>query len=150
MKNIAIVVAKFNPEITENLLKGALDAAQEIQFPKDRLEIFRVPGAFELPLIAKKLAKTNRYSAVVCLGAIIKKETMHFEYVCEGVTHGIAQVALEFEIPVLFGVLTCLYEQAIVRSQGKTNIGYHYMHSAFEMIELCEQIDPLVIKSDCQ
>ncbi len=149
MKKIAIVVAKFNPEITENLLKGALDAAAESNIAKEQIEIFWVPGAFEVSLIAKKLAKTNLYAAVVCLAAVIKKETMHFEYVCTAVTQGITQVTLETEIPILFGILTCLYDQAVVRSQGKANIGYHYMHSALEMIKLCDQIDNLV-KSDCQ
>jgi 6,7-dimethyl-8-ribityllumazine synthase len=116
---LAIVAARFNAAITERLLEGAVDALQAAGAAARAIEIFRVPGCFELPLMAKSLALTGQYDGVIALGAVIRGETPHFEYVSSATARGLMQVALETDVPVGFGVLTTdTYEQAAERAGG--------------------------------
>jgi 6,7-dimethyl-8-ribityllumazine synthase len=139
----AIVVSRFNEEITEGLLKGALDCFAERSVPRDAVTIYRVPGAFEIPLMAKRLADSGEYDAVVCLGCLIKGETMHFEYIAEAASHGIAEAAVATGVPMAFGVLTTTTEeQALERSRpGAANKGREAAAAALEMAALFRQLD---------
>lgn len=132
---IACIVAKFNVDITGKLLEGAKKAAKEEGISEEQIDIFWVPGAFELPQVASKLSKINRYNAIISLGAVLEGETKHFDYVCMGVTTGLTQVSLEASCPILFGVLTANRLQAEVRSRGDRNKGYHTFKAALDMIE---------------
>lgn len=140
---IGIVVARFNEFITSRLLAGALDALHRHDVSDDDIKIAWVPGAFEIPLIAKKMAESGKYDAVICLGAVIRGSTSHYDYVCAEVSKGIAAVALQIGIPVMFGVLTTdNIEQAIERSGTKAgNKGYDNAVSAIEMVNLIRQIN---------
>ena len=139
----AIVVSRFNPEITDGLLIGAREALTEADVSDDDVAVVRVPGAFELPLTAQRLAESGRFDAVVCLGCLIKGDTMHFEYIAEAATRGIADVNLATGVPVTFGVLTTLTdEQAEVRSRpGPGNKGREAAQAAVEMATLLRAID---------
>ena len=139
---IAIVVSRFNNFITEKLLEGALDGLLRHDIADDDITILKVPGAFEIPLAASKAAKSGKYDAVICLGAVIRGATSHYDYVCNEVSKGIAAVALESGIPVLFGVLTTEnIEQAIERAGTKSgNKGYDCALSAIETVNLLRQI----------
>lgn len=139
---IAIVVSRFNNFITEKLLEGALDGLLRHDVADDDITILKVPGAFEIPLAASKAAKSGKYDAVICLGAVIRGATSHYDYVCNEVSKGIAAVALESGIPVLFGVLTTEnIEQAIERAGTKSgNKGYDCALSAIETVNLLRQI----------
>ena len=139
----AIVVSRFNPEITDGLLTGAREALTEADVSDDDVAVVRVPGAFELPLTAQRLAESGRFDAVVCLGCLIKGDTMHFEYIAEAATRGIADVNLATGVPVTFGVLTTLTaEQAEVRSRpGPANKGREAAQAAVEMATLLRAID---------
>src|SRR5262249_51306360 len=99
----AIIVANFNAEIVDKLLAGATEALRQKGVAQDAVEVYRVPGAFELPLMSKTLAQTNRFSGVICLGAVIRGDTDHYDYVCQAATHGILQAGLETGVPVIFG-----------------------------------------------
>jgi len=137
-----IVASRFNDFICGRLIEGAVDALTRAGAdPKDML-IYKVPGAFELPLAAKKLAKSGKYDAVICLGAVIRGATPHFEYISAEVTKGIAMVGLETEIPVAFGVLTTdTIEQAIERAGTKAgNKGWDAAMTAIEMVDLFKKI----------
>ena len=136
--SIAIVVSRFNEFIAERLFEGAVDAFVRHGGDRERLTISRVPGAFELPLIAKRLAQSGRYDAVVCLGAVIRGATSHYDYVCSNTASGIASAGLDMGVPVSFGVLTTdTLEQAIERAGSKAgNQGRHAMASAIEMARL--------------
>lgn len=138
----AIVVSRYNLEITGRLLDGARAAFQEYGFPPDHLQVEWVPGAFELPLAALKLAETRRYAAVVCLGAVIQGETQHHEYINHQVAAGIMQANLQTGIPVAFGVLTCpTWELAMDRAGGKSgNKGTEAVLSALEMAHLLRKV----------
>lgn len=138
-----IVVSRFNDFICDRLLGGALDALRRSGADEQDIEVFRVPGAFEIPLAAKKAAGTNRYHAVICLGAVIRGSTPHFNYVANEVSKGIAAVSLESAIPVTFGVLTTdTLEQAIERAGSKAgNKGFEAAMAAVEMADLLRQID---------
>lgn len=115
-----IVVSEFNREITEKLLEGALARLHEKHIPSAHIHVVKVPGAVEIPLAAKLLAKTQRYAAILCLGCVIRGETSHYDYVCQQVSFGCQQVALELEIPIIFGVLTTENEaQALARVGGE-------------------------------
>ena len=117
---IGIVAARFNEFITSKLVGGALDALKRHDVSEDSVDIAWVPGAFEIPLIASKMAKSGKYDAVICLGAVIRGSTSHYDYVCSEVSKGIAQVSLASDIPVMFGVLTTEnIEQAIERAGSK-------------------------------
>ena len=137
-KRFGIVVSRFNDFITEKLLGGALDALTRTGAKENDIQIIKVPGAFEIPLAAKKAAQSGRYDAVICLGAVIRGATPHFDYVCAEVSKGVAQVGLDAELPVIFGVLTTdTVEQAIDRAGTKSgNKGWHAAMSAVEMANL--------------
>lgn len=139
---VAIVVSRFNNFITEKLLEGALDGLLRHDVADDNITVLKVPGAFEIPLAASKAAKSGKYDAVICLGAVIRGATSHYDYVCNEVSKGIAAVALESGIPVLFGVLTTEnIEQAIERAGTKSgNKGYDCALSAIETVNLLRQI----------
>ena len=137
-----IVVSRFNDFITSNLLVGTLEGFKESGVDKSDLKILKVPGAFEIPQAAKRLCSTGSIDAVVCLGAVIRGETSHFDYICAEASRGIGQVGLEFNIPVLFGVLTTEnLEQAIARSgSGSSNKGRETALAAVEMATLYKKI----------
>ncbi|HSP46924.1 MAG TPA: 6,7-dimethyl-8-ribityllumazine synthase [Clostridiaceae bacterium] len=141
-KKYGIVVGRFNEFIGGKLLAGALDALKRHGVTEDEIEISWVPGAFEIPLIAKKMAENGKYSAVICLGAVIKGSTPHFDYVSSEVTKGVAHVSLETGIPVIFGVLTTdTIEQAIERAGTKAgNKGFDAAVTAIEMVNLIGEI----------
>jgi len=142
-RQFAIVVSRFNDFITEKLTSGAMDALQRSGAGESDIAIVKVPGAFEIPLIAKKLAQTGRYHAVICLGAVIRGATPHFDYVSAEVSKGIAMVSLESDIPVIFGVVTTdTIEQAIERAGAKAgNKGWSAAMAAVEMANLIEVIE---------
>ena len=133
-----IIVSRFNSLITEKLLEGALDCIVRHGGSKENITVVRVPGAFEIPLIAKKMAKSKKYDAIICLGAVIRGSTPHFDYVASEVSKGIALVSLETEVPVAFGILTTdTLEQAIERAGTKMgNKGFDAALSAIEMANI--------------
>lgn len=135
---VGIVVGRFNEFIVSKLLGGALDGLKRHGVEEDNIEVAWVPGAFELPLVAKKMAQSEKYDAVICLGAVIKGATPHFDYVCAEASKGIATVSLQTEKPVIFGVLTTdTIEQAIERAGTKAgNKGYDAAVTAIEMSNL--------------
>jgi 6,7-dimethyl-8-ribityllumazine synthase len=139
----AIVVARFNEEITEGLLRGAQQFFAEALVPPDALTVIRVPGAFEIPITAQRLGESGEFDAVVCLGCLIKGDTMHFEYIAEAATHGIARAASATGVPMAFGVLTTLTEeQAVERSgPGAGNKGREAAAAALEMAKLFRNMD---------
>jgi 6,7-dimethyl-8-ribityllumazine synthase len=141
-RRFAIVVSRFNDFITARLLDGALDCLIRHGAADDNISVVRVPGAFEIPLIAGKLAKTGGYDAVICLGAVIRGATPHFEYVAAEAAKGIAQASLASGVPVIFGVLTTeSIEQAVERAGAKSgNKGWDAALSAIEMAGLCARI----------
>jgi len=142
-KKFALVVSRFNDFITDKLLSGALDALIRSGAADEDIEVVRVPGCFEIPLVAKKMAKTRRFDAVICLGAVIRGSTPHFDYVSAEVSKGVAQVGMESEIPVIFGVITTdTIEQAIERAGTKAgNKGWSAAIAAVEMANLFEVIE---------
>ena len=142
-KKIGIVVARFNSFIAEKLLEGAMDSLIRSGVQADDFDVARVPGAFEIPLIAQKMAKSGRYDAIICLGAVIRGATPHFDYVAGEVAKGTAQVMLEVGTPVLFGVLTTeTIEQAIERAGTKAgNKGSDVAIAALEMANLLSQLN---------
>lgn len=139
---VGIVASRFNEFIVSKLLSGALDALSRHNIGDNDIEVAWVPGAFEIPLIASKMAKSGKYDAVICLGAVIRGSTSHYELVCSEVTKGIANVGLRSDIPVLFGVVTTEnIEQAIERAGTKAgNKGYDSAMSAIEMVNLIREI----------
>ncbi len=139
---VGVIVSRFNEFITGKLLSGAMDAFQRHGVDVQDIDIAWVPGAFEIPLVASKIAESGEYDAVVCLGAVIRGATSHYDYVCSEVSKGIAQVSLASGIPVIFGVLTTdNIEQAIERAGSKAgNKGSECAESAIEMVNLLRQI----------
>jgi 6,7-dimethyl-8-ribityllumazine synthase len=137
-----IVASRFNDFICGRLIDGAVDALTRAGADEKDILIYKVPGAFELPATAKKLAKTAKFDAVICLGAVIRGATPHFEYISAEVTKGIASVGLETEVPVAFGVLTTdTIEQAIERAGAKAgNKGWDAAMSAIEMVDLFRKL----------
>jgi len=137
-----IVASRFNDFICGRLIDGAVDALTRAGADEKDILIYKVPGAFELPIMAKKLAKTAKFDAVICLGAVIRGATPHFEYISAEVTKGIASVGLETELPVAFGVLTTdTIEQAIERAGAKAgNKGWDAAMSAIEMVDLFRKL----------
>lgn len=140
---IGIITTRFNEFISSKLLDGAIDALVRHNVKRDEIKVAWVPGAFEIPLIASKMAKSGNYDAVICLGAVIRGSTTHYDYVCSEVSKGIASVSLETGVPVIFGVLTTEnIEQAIERAGTKAgNKGYDAGVSAIEMVNLIREID---------
>jgi 6,7-dimethyl-8-ribityllumazine synthase len=144
-KRFALVASRFNDFITDRLVGGAVDALERSGANDDDIEIVKVPGAFEIPLVAAKLAQTRRYDAIVCLGAVIRGSTPHFDYVSAEVSKGVAQVGLEAGIPVIFGVITTdTVEQAIERAGTKAgNKGWSAAVSAVEMVNLLVALEEI-------
>lgn len=141
-ERFCIIVARFNDFIGSKLLAGAVDELKRHGVDENNIDIVKVPGAFEIPLLALKCAKSGKYNAIITLGAVIKGSTSHYDYVCAELTKGIAQVALQTEVPVLFGVLTTdNIEQAIERAGTKAgNKGAEAAKSAIEMTNLIKTI----------
>jgi 6,7-dimethyl-8-ribityllumazine synthase len=137
-----IVASRFNDFISGRLIEGAVDALTRAGADEKEIQIVRVPGAFELPITAKKMAKSGRFDAVICLGTVIRGATPHFEYISAEVSKGIAMVGLETEMPVAFGVLTTdTIEQAIERAGTKSgNKGWDAAMSAIEMVDLFKKL----------
>jgi len=137
----AIIVSRFNSFVSERLLEGALDALKRHGADDKMIDIFKAPGAFEIPLVAKKLAKRKDIDAIICLGAVIKGGTPHFHYIASEVTKGIAMVSLESEKPISFGILTTeSVEQAIERAGTKAgNKGFDAAMTAIEMVNLLKE-----------
>ena len=139
---VGIVVARFNEFIGSKLLGGAIDGLVRHGMNEDDIEVVWVPGAFEIPVMAQKMAQSKKYDAIICLGAVIKGSTSHYDYVCAEVSKGIASVSPQFGLPVMFGVLTTdNIEQAIERAGTKAgNKGYDCALSAIEMANLFRQM----------
>ena len=138
----AIVVARFNEFITSKLLDGALDALKRHETPDENISVVWVPGSFEIPLVAKKIASTGNFDAVICLGAVIRGATTHYDYVCNEVSKGVAAVALQSGVPTIFGVVTTEnIQQAIERAGTKSgNKGFDAAISAMEMANLSKEL----------
>ena len=140
---VGIVIARFNEFITSRLLQGAMDGLKRHDVPEENVDVAWVPGAFEIPLVASKMAKGGTYDAIICLGAVIRGATSHYDYVCSEVSKGIASVSLGSGIPVMFGVLTTdNLEQAIERAGSKAgNKGFECATGAIEMVNLLRSIN---------
>jgi 6,7-dimethyl-8-ribityllumazine synthase len=135
--NVAIIVSRFNEEVTQKLLASAKQRLKELEYDIQRIKILTVPGAIEIPITAKRLASTMRYDAIICLGAVILGETKHFDYVCQQVSYGCQEVALTHNTPVIFGVLTTdTEEQAFAR----TEVGRSCVDTAMELLTTLNQI----------
>jgi 6,7-dimethyl-8-ribityllumazine synthase len=137
-----VIVSRFNSLVTEKLLEGAVDAFKRHGVEEDKIDIVRVPGAFEISLIAHRLAASGQYNALVCLGAVIRGDTPHFEYIAGEVTRGIGKAILKYRIPIAFGVLTTNnVEQALERAGTKmTNKGFEAALTAIEMASLNREL----------
>ena len=140
---VGIVAARFNEFITSKLVGGALDGLKRHDVKEEDIDVAWVPGAFEIPLIASKMAKSKKYDAVICVGAVIRGSTSHYDYVCSEGSKGIANVSLNSDIPVMFGVLTTdNIEQAIERAGSKAgNKGYECATGAIEMVNLIRALE---------
>lgn len=138
----ALVAARFNGTIVEDLVAGALDGLRRHGVRDEDIDLVRVPGSFELPLVTQQLAATGRYAALICLGAVIRGETTHYDHVAGEAASGVARAALATGVPVIFGVLTCeTLEQAVNRAGGKAgNKGFDAALTAIEMVQLLRQI----------
>jgi len=142
-KKFALISSRFNDFITDKLVGGALDALVRSGVDDDDIDLLKVPGAFEIPLVAKKAVATEKYDAVICLGAVIRGSTSHYDYVCAEASKGIAQVSLDSGIPVIFGIITTdTIEQAIERAGTKAgNKGWSAAISAVEMANLMDTLN---------
>jgi 6,7-dimethyl-8-ribityllumazine synthase len=138
----AIVVSRWNDFLTSKLVEGSLDALESLGAEEKSIEIFKVPGSFELPVVAKKVCESKKFDAVICLGVVIRGQTPHFEYVAGEAAKGIGQVGMQFGIPVMFGVITAeTLEQAIDRSGVKAgNKGFEAAMSAVELVNLYKEM----------
>jgi 6,7-dimethyl-8-ribityllumazine synthase len=141
-ERIAIIAARFNESIVDNLINGALDALKRHGAGDNQLQLVRVPGAYELPLAAQRLAKSRQADGIVALGAVIRGATPHFDYVCSECASGLSRVSLEYDVPIGFGVLTCdTIEQALERAGTKAgNKGADAAMAVVEMIGLLQQL----------
>lgn len=141
--NVAVIVSRFNETITHKLYEGAVLRLKELEFADDQITVVWVPGAVEIPITAQRLARTNTYEAIVCLGAIVRGETSHYDYVCQQVSDGCRLVALKHDIPVIFGLLTTeTDEQALERVGGRHgHKGREAVDAAFEMVSVLRQIE---------
>ena len=140
---IGIVVSRFNEFISSKLLEGALDCLKRHDIKDDDIEVAWVPGAFEIPLIASKMAKSKKYDAIICLGSVIRGTTSHYDYVCAEVSKGVASVSLQSNLPVIFGVLTTdNIEQAVERAGTKSgNKGFDAALTVIEMVNVCRELE---------
>jgi 6,7-dimethyl-8-ribityllumazine synthase len=138
----ALIAARFNSAIVDQLVAGALDALKRHGVTDDAIDIVRVPGSFEIPLVAQRLAGSGQYVAVICLGAVIRGETGHYDYVAGEAASGVARAALATNVPVIFGILTCdTLEQAINRAGAKSgNKGFDAALTAIEMVNLLRNL----------
>jgi len=138
----AVVASRFNQSVVERLVEGAKEGFKSHQIAEDSIDLVWVPGSFEIPLVAKRLAASGKYAAVVCLGAVIRGDTDHYEYVASQAARGVAEASLTTGVPVLFGILTCATEeQALDRAGGKEgNKGYDGVLAAIEMVNLLQQL----------
>lgn len=139
---VAIVVSRFNEFISSRLLDGAVDCLKRHEVAEEDITVAWTPGSFEIPLVAKKLAGSGKYGAVICLGAVIRGSTPHFDYVASEAAKGVAQAGLDTGVPVIFGILTVdSIEQAIERAGTKSgNKGFHAAEAAIELIDLYQQM----------
>ena len=142
---IGIVLARFNQAVTDQLLVGAVEALRLHGVADDAIDVTTVPGAFELPLCAAWMAKSGRYDAVICLGAVVRGETPHFEFVAGEAARGVAEVARQYDLPVAFGVLTTdTVKQALARAGGERgNKGYEAAVTALEMVQVLRVVQKL-------
>lgn len=140
--NVGVVIGRFHLEITQQLFNGCIERLGELGFDSEQITSVWVPGAVEIPLTAQRLARSGRFAAIICLGAVIYGETRHFDYVCQQVSAGCLQVSLAHDIPVIFGVLTTnTLQQAHERAGGsKGNMGRYSADSAFELLSVLQQI----------
>jgi 6,7-dimethyl-8-ribityllumazine synthase len=138
----ALVVARFNQVIVDQLVAGALDGLKRHGTADDAIDLVRVPGSLEIPPVAKRLAESGKYAAIICLGAVIRGETSHYDHVAAGAASGIAQAALQTGVPIIFGVLTCdTVDQALDRAGAKSgNKGFDAALAAIEMVNLLRQL----------
>ena len=138
----ALVAARFNHFVVEHLVGGAVDGLKRHGVAEEAIDLVWVPGSYEIPLVAKRLAAGGRYAALICLGAVIRGDTDHYDHVAGGAAHGIAQAALSTGVPVIFGILTCdTLEQAINRAGAKSgNKGFDAALTAIEMVNLLRQL----------
>jgi 6,7-dimethyl-8-ribityllumazine synthase len=138
----AVVAARFNATIVDNLIGGALDGLKRHGVADTAVDVVRVPGSFEIPPVAQRLAKSGKYAAVICLGCVIRGDTDHYDHVAGQAAAGVARVALETGVPVIFGILTCdTMEQAVNRAGGKAgNKGFDAALTAIEMVNLLRQL----------
>ena len=134
---IAVVVSNFNVDISSKLLESFTNRAEEVEFPINNIEVFNVPGAFEIPSTVNKLAKTNRYDAIVSLGSVIRGETIHFELIVNQVAQGLREISVDNQIPVVFGVLTVENEE---QAYNRIHKGAEFFDTAFKMTDLFSQI----------
>lgn len=139
----AIIAARFNELVVDRLTQGAEDGLKRHGVKEGDIDLVRVPGSFEIPLIAQKLAVSKKYTAIICLGAVIRGDTDHYDHVAGGTTSGVAQASLSTGVPVIFGILTCdTLEQALNRAGAKAgNKGYEAAVTAIEMANLIRQLD---------
>jgi 6,7-dimethyl-8-ribityllumazine synthase len=142
-KRFGIIASRFNDFITDRLVGGAVDALTRSGAKDPDIDVVKVPGAFEIPMVARRMATSKKYHAVVCLGAVIRGATPHFDYVCAEASKGIAQVSMETQVPVIFGILTTdTIEQAIERAGTKAgNKGWSAAMAAVEMANLMETVN---------
>ena len=142
-KRFGLIASRFNDFITDRLVSGAVDALTRSGAADNDIDLVKVPGAFEIPMVARRMAQSKRYDAVICLGAVIRGATPHFDYVCAEASKGIAQVGMETGIPVIFGIVTTdTIEQAIERAGTKGgNKGWSAAVAAIEMANLMETVD---------
>ena len=138
----AVVAARFNAAVVEPLTAGALDALKRHGVPDDRIDVVKVPGSFEIPVVAQRLGKSGKYAAVICLGCIIRGDTDHYDHVAGAAASGIARAGLDAGVPVIFGVLTCdTLEQAVHRAGAKAgNKGFEAAVTAVEMVNLLAKL----------
>ncbi len=142
-QKFGIVVSRFNEFISKNLLSGALDSLKRHEAPDDNIDVAWVPGSFEIPLVAQKMAASGKYDAVICLGAVIRGSTPHFDYVAAEVSKGVARIGLDTGVPVAFGIITAdTLEQAVDRAGAKAgNKGWQAALSAIEMANLMSALE---------
>lgn len=140
--NIALVISRFNHDITQKLYEGAIARLREFEFTHEQITAVWVPGAVEIPITAQRLAKTEQFEAIVCLGAVVRGETSHYDYVCQQVSQGCQMVALNQDVPVIFGILTTEdEEQALERCGGvHGHKGREAIDAAFEMVSVLRQL----------
>lgn len=137
MTRYAIITSRFNPSITDRLYEGAHKTLLENGVKQDHIHAFFVPGAFEIPVMAKKILTTLNVDAVICLGAVIRGETTHYDYICQEVSRGIAQLALEYSTPLIFGVLTC---ENFLQAEDRISKGEEAALSALEMVKVLDTL----------